>query len=654
MQKQKKAYGTWPSPVSPKHLAGSLRLQDVQWDTLTDTLVWLEGRGPQGVLVMQAEGDAPRDLTSGDLSVRARVGYGGGDFTVAHGQVYFAGPEGRIYKQALSGGSARPITPAFGQAAAPRVSADGRWLVYVHTDEGRDGLAIVDTDGMMWPAKLAYGTDFVMQPAWHPQGTYLAYVVWNQPLMPWDGTELRLIHFDYDEKGVPGIASTETLAGDNETAVFQPEFSPDGRYLTYISDTTGWGQLYLYDLQARTRQQITNAPAEHGAPAWTQGVRTYGWARDSKSIFFLRNEKGFFSLWRYELASSTTARVDQLDQYTGLSQIAVSHQSAAVALIASASRIPARVITYTPEPVPLPEMLSADPAAPSIQVIVPESSGGVRLIRRSSTENLLPEQLAEARAVEWKGHDGETVYGLYSAPASDRYQGIDLPPLIVQVHGGPTSQSQAVYSDRAQFFTSRGFAVLEVNYRGSTGYGRAYMNKLCRSWGIYDVEDAASGANHLVEQGLADRKRLVIMGGSAGGFTVYQSLIDKPGFYKAGVCLYGVANQFGLAMDTHKFEERYLDLLLGPLPEAADLYRKRSPVFHADKITDPIIIFQGEIDQVVLKKQSDDIVASLKARGVPHEYHVYEGEGHGWRKPETIEAFYSSVYKFFQQYVLFA
>ncbi len=654
MQKLKQAYGTWPSPVSPRGLAGSLRLHDVQWDTLTDTLVWLEGRGAQGVLVMQAEGDAPRDLTGGDLSVRARVGYGGGDFTVAQGHVYFAGPEGRIYKQALAGGGARPITPAFGQAAAPRISADGRWLVYVHTDEKRDGLAIVDTDGSMWPAKLAYGTDFVMQPAWHPQGNSLAYIAWNQPLMPWDGTELRLINFDYDDKGVPGIAAAETLAGDNETAIFQPEFSPDGRYLAYISDTTGWGQLYLYDLDAKTRQQITSVPAEHGAPAWVQGVRTYGWAHDSKSILFLRNEKGFFSLWQYDLASSSASRMAQMDDYSSLAQIALSRHSGAIALVASSSRIPARIITCQPEPMPLPETLAADPTAPSIQVLVPQTSGGVRVIRRSSTENLLPDQLAETRPIEWKGHDGDTVYGLYSAPTSDRCEGIGVPPLIVQVHGGPTSQTTAGYSDRTQFFTSRGFAVLEVNYRGSTGYGRAYMNKLRKSWGLYDVEDAASGANHLVKEGLADRSRLVIMGGSAGGFTVYQSLIDKPGFYKAGVCLYGVANQFGLAMDTHKFEERYLDLLLGPLPQASDLYRQRSPVFHADKINDPIIIFQGEIDQVVPRNQSDAIVASLKGRGVPHEYYVYEGEGHGWRKPETIEAFYTSTLKFLQQYVLFA
>jgi len=195
---------------------------------------------------------------------------------------------------------------------------------------------------------------------------------------------------------------------------------------------------------------------------------------------------------------------------------------------------------------------------------------------------------------------------------------------------------------------------LEVNYRGSTGYGRPYWEALNGNWGKFDVEDAISGVRHLAQQGLVDESRAVIMGGSAGGFTVLQSLVDHPGFYKAGVCLYGVANQFTLAADTHKFEARYSDKMLGPLPEAADLYRQRSPIFHADKIQDPIIVFQGEDDLVVPRAQSDEIVASLQRRAVPHEYHLYAGEGHGFRKTETIEHYYITVERFLKQHVIFA
>lgn len=652
MSKQSRPYGTWTSPISPKALAGTLRLNDVQWDSQSDSLVWLEGRGAQGVLVMQQGSNAPRDLTS-DLSVRARVGYGGGDFTVSHGHVYFAGPDGRLYRQSLSGGSAKPITPAFGASASPRVSPDGRWLTYVHTYERTDGLALVDTNGDMWPAKMAFGTDFVMQPAWHPQGKYLAYIAWNHPQMPWDGTQLHLISMDYDPNGTPpGIIANDVIAGDTRTAVFQPEFSPDGRYLAYISDATGWGQLYLYDLETKSHTALTSAEAEHGAPAWGQGMRTFGWAFDSHCLYFLRNERGVFSLCSYNLQTHQESRLPGLENYTYFSQIAVSPRYNAVALIAGSSRIPSRIISYVPDSMPVPQELTPD--TPSIQVIVDEPEAGLKIHRRSSTENLLPGQMAEAKPISWTGHDGEIVHGLYYAPTNDRFTSEGLPPLIVSVHGGPTSQVVTSYSGAAQFFASRGFAVLDVNYRGSTGYGKAYMNKLLASWGTYDVEDSASGAAYLAQEGLADPTKFVILGGSAGGFTVLQSLIDKQKFYKAGVCLFGVSNQFLLAMETHKFEERYTDSLLGPLPQAADLYRERSPYFHANKIIDPIIVFQGEDDEVVPRNQSDSIVASLRARNVPHEYHVYAGEGHGWRKPETIEDYYTKVIRFLQQYVVFS
>jgi dipeptidyl aminopeptidase/acylaminoacyl peptidase len=250
--------------------------------------------------------------------------------------------------------------------------------------------------------------------------------------------------------------------------------------------------------------------------------------------------------------------------------------------------------------------------------------------------------------------DGNDVHGFFYGPQSADFEGIYAPPLMVLIHGGPTSQRGAGFDAQVQFFTTRGFAVLQVNYRGSTGYGRAYRDMLRGNWGIYDVEDAVSGARHLVAQDRADNDRLVIMGGSAGGFTVLKTLEDYPGVFKAGVCLYGVANQFTLVADTHKFEERYSDSLLGPLPEAAEIYRERSPIYFADKIQDPIIVFQGEDDKVVPQAQSDAIVAALKRSGVPHEYHLYPGEGHGFRKAETIEHFYTAVERFLKEYVIYS
>ncbi|MGK2966850.1 MAG: alpha/beta hydrolase family protein, partial [Tepidiformaceae bacterium] len=250
--------------------------------------------------------------------------------------------------------------------------------------------------------------------------------------------------------------------------------------------------------------------------------------------------------------------------------------------------------------------------------------------------------------------DGEDAHGLYFPPTSEHFEADGAPPLVVLVHGGPTSQVQATWNPQAQFLATRGYGVFIPNYRGSTGYGRAYMLQLRASWGIYDVQDARTGAAALAERGMADPERLVIMGGSAGGFTVLQSLVEHPGFYRAGVSLFGVSNMFTLANDIHKFESRYLDTMIGPLPEAAALYRERSPLFHAERISDPVAVFQGDIDRVVPRDQSDTIVASLRSRGVPHEYHVYEGEGHGWRRADTIETFYTSLAAFLKQYVIFA
>lgn len=623
-----KAYGTWDSPISGASIASGLSLRDVQWNRAGDTLVWWESRGKTGLLQAQTGAQAPRDLTDATLNVAGRVGYGGGAFTLGDGKAFFSA-NGRLYCQALAGGLPRAITPEFGSCASPAVSPDGDWVVFVHSYEHVDGLAIVDAAGEGFPRKLAYGTDFVMQPTWHPGGSHIAFIAWNHPQMPWNGSELRLLSLEPEAAAMPGAQDIVTVAGDIDRSIFQPEFSPDGRYLSYISDASGWSQIVLYDLIEQAHRQLTFAEAEHGKPAWAQGMRTYAWAGDSRSIFYLENCRGFFRLRRYDLDSSASEAVPGLEAYTEMEQISVSRDGDAVAMIASSAFIPPRVISV-------------------------DSAGAVTIHRRRGAENLREDQLSAGRAIRWQCADGGHAHGLYYPPVPQDDMPAGLPPLIVNVHGGPTSQRCAGYYSEVQFFTTRGYAVLLVNHRGSTGYGKAYMNMHRGNWGVYDVADSISGVKHLAKESLIDERRAVIMGGSAGGFTVLQSLVDHPGFYKAGICSYGVSNQFGLLMDTHKFEERYTFWLLGELPEAADLYRERSPVFHADKIVDPLIVFQGKDDVVVPQDQSEGIVASLRRRGIPHEYHLYEGEGHGWRKPETIEAYYNSIDRFLLQHVIYA
>ncbi len=628
--RKEKPLGLWTSPLTAADLAAELRFSDLLWDTHGETLVWREERSDRGVLVCQSQEDSsPRDLT-GELSVRARVGYGGGDFTVSHGSVYFVA-EGRLYQQAIAGDEAKPITPAWGQCAAPSVSPHGKYLLYVHSADRSDVLALVDTQGENWPVKLHQGHDLYMQPCWHPQGNRIAWVAWNHPKMPWDSSALYLGEIS-SEQGLPVLTSQEIVAGElaGDNAIFQPAFSPDGRHLSYASNESGWFNVYLLDLTSGKKELVVGKEAEYGAPAWVQGLRRHAWTADGKALYLLRSKDGFTSLVRFDLETRTLQGIKgDTQQYSSLSQIALSPRGESIALIASSSTVPSRIISVSP-------------------------GGQVQTHQRSSSKNLSESYLSRPQSLSWNVDTDSAVtrcYGLYYPPSHPEFENTGPPSTIIKIHGGPTGQFAADYHADTQFFISRGFAVLELNYRGSWGYGKAYVDALKGTWGVIDVEDTRSAAEYLVSKDLAHSKKLILMGGSAGGYTVLLSLIAYPGFFRAGICRYGVSNLFTMTADTHKFEEHYLDSLVGTLPQDEKLYRERSPVFSAHKIRDPLAIFQGEDDQVVPRDQSDEIVKSLAESKVPHLYRTYEGEGHGWRKSETIRDYYECLEQFLSEHV---
>ncbi len=616
MSKKLAPYGLWKSPITPSLLGRKIRLDDVQWNSDGKTLIWVEGRSGHGVLVAKTGDDAERDLT-GDIPVKPTLGYGGGEFTARANRAIFAS-KGRLYQIPLRHGLPRPITPAFGELAAPVISPDNERVLYVHSYEGRDSLLLADLNGENFPQKVAQGADFYMQPVWHPSGEKAAWVEWDHPQMPWDGTRLMLSDFEHDE----------VLAGDEDTPIFQPEFSPDGRYLSYIAQDGEWESLVLYDLEeGKVRTLVSDAVLS--MPAWIQGMRMHAWAFNSAHIFYVRNEMGTHSLWVVDVETGKSARIKT--PYTHIIQLAASPTNGKLAFIGESPQIAAQVVVW--------------------------EKGEITVVKRSMADNLADEYLPSPKKITWSAPDGTPVQGLYYPPSSAEYAGEGLPPLIVDIHGGPTSQKYEQHNANSRndgfFYTSRGFGFLQVNYRGSTGYGRSYMLALRKKWGPLDVEDAVGGAKALVEQGLADPKRLVIMGGSAGGYTVLNALVHRTGFFKAGVALYPVTNLFTLEMNTHKFEADYNAMMVGRLPQDADFFKEWSAVFHANRIQDAVALFHGAEDTAVAPEQSETIAAALRTNKVPHIFRMYEGEGHGWRKAETIEVFYKEVVEFLQQYVIF-
>lgn len=617
-------FGLWPSPITPAMVAHQLRLEDIQWDSDGHTLIWLEGHSSHGVLVASRKGEAWRDLTT-ELSVQGGIGYGGGEFTVSKGVLIFAERNGRLYRRSLGQDSPRPITPPFGSSASPLLSPDGRWVVYVFSDGDTDLLGMVDAEGRDWPYQLARGADFYMQPAWHPSGKYLAWIEWNHPNMPWNGTRLKLGRL---AGKAPRLVEESLIAGDDHTPVSQPMFSPDGRWLSYIASNGEWDRLVIMDMQNKKRRILIEG--DHymlSQPAWIQGMRFYGWSHTCQRIFYIRNYAGFASLWAAELENDRSKQID-VAPYTWITQLSVSPVEDQLAFIASSPSIPERIIRW--------------------------DGKCLHTICYSETEGSPPEALPTAQPITWSTPNGTTVHGLYYAPINLEYTGSGSPPAIIELHGGPTSQRSANYSADRAFFTTRGYGYLEVNYRGSSGYGRRYQDLLHENWGKVDVEDAVGGAQALVDQGLAVSDRLAILGGSAGGYTVLNTLIRHPGKFKAGICSYAVSNLLDLAMETQKFEKHYCDSLIGSLPEAASRYHDLSPIYHAEGIQEPLAIFQGMDDKVVMPSQSEAIVKVLKQNGVPYLYRIYEGEGHGFRKSETIIDYLEQTERFLRKFVLFS
>lgn len=617
-------YGTWNSPIDAGLVGLRVRLEDVRWDDDGRTLLWVEGRSGRGfLLARQLPGGATREL-QGELNVSGTIGYGGGEFCVRGGRVVFAARSGGLYATTTAGEPPRLLTDAALHAGGPELAPDGRWTAYVEQEGSEDRLAIADWTGEFVPVVLARGADFYIHPAWSADGRRLAWVEWDHPNMPWEETRLMLA----DLEGSPPRAVRVTqLAGGSGTTAVQPRFSPDGRWLSCIISNDEWEDLVLVDLESGRQTVLVRGEGFLLSElAWVQGGHSYAWETGSRSLVSIRYRQGFAELWRVHLDGRQQQR--SCAPYTWLTQISVPQRGEGLALLGSAPTRPACVLAADSENNPLSTVVQ------SIAVDLDE------------------EYFPLAEPVSWRTVSGQPVYGMYYAPRSPDFAAAGQPPVIVHVHGGPTAQLVASFGAERAYFTSRGWGWLDLNYRGSTGYGASYRRALDGQWGVADVEDALSAPAGLAQFAGVDADRMVIEGGSAGGFTVLSVLTRDKTPFRAGVCQYPVSDLFGLVKETHKFEAHYTDRLVGVLPRDETVFRERSPIFYLDRLRTPLALFHGQDDPVVPVAQSQAVAAALNEAGVPFVFRVYAGEGHGFRQAANIADYLANVDRFLARVVL--
>ncbi|MEX0761124.1 MAG: S9 family peptidase [Dehalococcoidia bacterium] len=606
-------YGSWKSPITTDLITrGGVRLGEVRVDG--DDLYWLEGRAAEAgrnVIVRRAGDGSVSDVTPEGFNVRTRVHeYGGGAYAVHNGVVFFSNwDDQRIYRRDPNGDIApitpEPSIPAGDRYADGRIAPGGRFMVCVrerHFEdrEAQNEIIAVPTDGGSEPRVIVTGHDFYSFPRISPDGTRIAWTAWNHPNMPWDGTELWQARLAQDGT----VSEAEQVTGGMTESIFQPEWSPDGT-LHFISDKTGWWNLYRLDGDGE--RGLCSIDAESGEPQWVFGQSTYCFLPDGRIVLKLtQHGEDRLTLLDPRLEVITGIQVG----YTAIGSLGSRDNT--VYMTAASSTEPPAVVELA-------------------------ESGATKIVRRSLDADVDATYISEPTAIDFPTSDDGVAHALYYAPVNPDFVAPEgeLPPLIVISHGGPTGATSSSLSLGAQFWTSRGFAVVDVNYRGSTGYGRAYREMLKGRWGVVDTDDCINAAKHLVANGAADGERLAIRGGSAGGYTTLCALTFHDVF-AAGASYYGVADAERLATDTHKFESRYLDGLIGPYPEKRDLYRQRSPIDYADRLSCPLIIFQGLEDKIVPPSQAEAMVEALRSKGLLFAYVPFEGEQHGFRRAENI------------------
>ena len=619
-------YGCWKSPITSNSIVSeTIGLGPVAING-RDTY-WVEmrpGDGGRNVIVLRTADGQTADVTPSPFNVRTRVHeYGGGSFAIGDNTVYFSNfADQRLYRKAANT-EPQPLTPAADLRYADAIiDPQHSRLICVREDhtsgkETVNTLVSIPLESNEDIQVLVSGDDFYSSPRLNPQGNQLCWLSWNHPNMPWDGTQLWVA-----EVTDGSLGPAKQVAGGVDESVFQPQWSPDGT-LYFVSDRSGWWNLYRWGTDGV--EPLYEMAAEFGLPQWVFGMSTYAFA-SAESIICTYTQQGS---WYLASLNTTTKQLQLIDTpYREISSLQADAERAV--------------------------FCASSPTQPTSVVQLDLTTGQLSVLRRSSEVVIDPGYLSVPQAIEFPTENGLTAHAFFYPPQNRDYTvpPLELPPLIVKSHGGPTAAASSKLNLGIQYWTSRGFAFLDVNYGGSTGYGRQYRQRLDGQWGIVDVDDCVNGAKYLIDQGKVDGNRIAITGGSAGGYTTLCALTFRDSF-KAGASHYGVSNLEALAQDTHKFESRYLDRLIGPYPERRDLYHQRAPIHFTDRLNCPVIFFQGLEDKIVPPNQAEMMVSALKAKGLPVAYVPFAGEQHGFRRSENIRRaldgelyFYSRVFGF--------
>ena len=634
-------YGSWKSPITSDLIVKeSIGLSQVKLDG--NDIYWIEMRPSEGgrqVIVRHPSEGQSVDITPREFNARTRVHeYGGGDYAVHQGVVCFSNfADQHLYRQ-TGGSTPQAVAKESGQNARGPQSVMPALLRYADAvvDTKRDSLICVREDHREKDREavntlvaipfdggearvLVSGNNFYSSPRLCPNGRSLAWLTWHHPNMPWDGCELWTAEIADDRS----IANQQLIAGGLTESIFQPEWSPDGT-LYFVSDRSGWWNIYRISEDGAI-ECVCEMEAEFGAPQWIFGLSTYAFESADRIVCAFAEQ----GIWRLGLIDTRTRKLERIETpYTEISFMCAA---------------PGRAV-----------FRAGSPTEPFSIIEMDLATRDGKVLQRASRTAIDPGYISAPQPIEFPTENGLTAHGFFYPPKNRDFAAPanEKPPLLVKSHGGPTSATIAVLIPSIQYWTSRGVAVLDVNYGGSTGYGRSYRERLNGAWGIVDVDDCCNGAKFLAARGEVDINRLMIDGGSAGGYTTLCALVFRDAF-KAGASYYGVSDLEALEKDTHKFESRYSDSLIGPYPERRDLYLERSPINFAENLSCPVIFFQGLEDKVVPPNQAEMMVEALRKKGVPVAYVPFEGEQHGFRRAENIKRsldgelyFYSRVFGF--------